>query len=72
VERLYRDNYFSIAMVQRDLGYQPLFTTEPAMAECMSYLHRPVPEDEARDAAACPRLVPNVPYRLNFRRFFER
>src|SRR3954452_23178457 len=37
VERLYLDNYFSIAKAQRDLGYQPLFTTEQAMAECMPY-----------------------------------
>jgi 3beta-hydroxy-delta5-steroid dehydrogenase/steroid delta-isomerase len=37
VERLYLDNYFSIAKAQRDLGYQPLFTTERAMAECLAY-----------------------------------
>jgi 3beta-hydroxy-delta5-steroid dehydrogenase/steroid delta-isomerase len=37
VERLYLDNYFSIAKAQRDLGYQPLFTTEQAMADCMPY-----------------------------------
>jgi len=37
VERLYLDNYFSIAKAQRDLGYQPLFTTERAMAECIPY-----------------------------------
>jgi 3beta-hydroxy-Delta5-steroid dehydrogenase / steroid Delta-isomerase len=37
VERLYLDNYFSIAKAQRDLGYQPLFTTERAMAECLPY-----------------------------------
>ncbi len=37
VERLYLDNYFSIAKAQRDLGYQPLFTTEQAMAECVPY-----------------------------------
>jgi 3beta-hydroxy-Delta5-steroid dehydrogenase / steroid Delta-isomerase len=37
VERLYLDNYFSIAKAQRDLGYQPLFTTEQAMAECLPY-----------------------------------
>jgi 3beta-hydroxy-delta5-steroid dehydrogenase/steroid delta-isomerase len=37
VERLYLDNYFSIAKAQRDLGYQPLFTTEQAMVECLSY-----------------------------------
>jgi 3beta-hydroxy-Delta5-steroid dehydrogenase / steroid Delta-isomerase len=37
VERLYLDNYFSVAKAQRDLGYRPLFTTEQAMAECLSY-----------------------------------
>jgi 3beta-hydroxy-delta5-steroid dehydrogenase/steroid delta-isomerase len=37
VERLYLDNYFSIAKAQRDLGYQPLFTAEQAMAECLPY-----------------------------------
>jgi len=37
VERLYLDNYFSIAKAKRDLGYQPLFTTEKAMAECLPY-----------------------------------
>ncbi len=29
VERLCLDNHFSIAKAERDLGYQPLFTTEP-------------------------------------------
>ncbi|MGB3333929.1 MAG: NAD-dependent epimerase/dehydratase family protein [Mycobacterium sp.] len=37
VERLYLNNYFSIAKAGRDLGYQPLFTTEQAMADCMPY-----------------------------------
>jgi 3beta-hydroxy-Delta5-steroid dehydrogenase / steroid Delta-isomerase len=37
VERLYLDNYFSIAKAQRDLGYRPLFTTEQAMQECLPY-----------------------------------
>ena len=37
VERIYLDNYFSIAKAERDLGYQPLFTTEQAMAECLPY-----------------------------------
>ncbi|TDH47981.1 3-beta-hydroxysteroid dehydrogenase [Mycobacterium talmoniae] len=37
VERLYLDNYFSIAKAQRDLGYAPLFTTKEAMAECLPY-----------------------------------
>jgi 3beta-hydroxy-delta5-steroid dehydrogenase/steroid delta-isomerase len=37
VERLYLDNYFSIAKASRDLGYQPLFSTERALAECLPY-----------------------------------
>src|SRR3954464_7685632 len=37
VERLYIDNYFSIAKAERDLGYRPLFTTEQAMQECLPY-----------------------------------
>jgi 3beta-hydroxy-delta5-steroid dehydrogenase/steroid delta-isomerase len=37
VERLYLDNYFSIAKAKRDLGYEPLFTTQQAMQQCLSY-----------------------------------
>jgi 3beta-hydroxy-Delta5-steroid dehydrogenase / steroid Delta-isomerase len=37
VERIYLNNYFSIAKAKRDLGYQPLFTTDQAMAECLPY-----------------------------------
>jgi 3beta-hydroxy-Delta5-steroid dehydrogenase / steroid Delta-isomerase len=37
VERITIDNYFSIAKARRDLGYEPLFTTEQAMAECLPY-----------------------------------
>jgi 3beta-hydroxy-Delta5-steroid dehydrogenase / steroid Delta-isomerase len=37
VERVYLDNYFSIAKARRDLGYEPLFTTEQAMAHCLPY-----------------------------------
>ncbi|CDP89740.1 MULTISPECIES: 3-beta-hydroxysteroid dehydrogenase [Mycolicibacterium] len=37
VERLYLNNYFALAKARRDLGYEPLFTTEQAMAECMPY-----------------------------------
>jgi 3beta-hydroxy-delta5-steroid dehydrogenase/steroid delta-isomerase len=37
VERLYLDNYFSIAKARRDLGYAPLFSTEQAMADCLPY-----------------------------------
>src|ERR1700758_801093 len=34
VERLYLDNYFSVAKARRDLGYEPLYTTDKAMREC--------------------------------------
>ncbi len=37
VERITRNNYFSIAKARHDLGYEPLFTTEQAMAECLPY-----------------------------------
>lgn len=37
VERLYMDNYFSIAKARRDLGYEPLFTTQQAIADCLPY-----------------------------------
>jgi len=37
VERLYLDNYLSIDKARRDLGYAPLFTTQHAMRECLSY-----------------------------------
>ncbi len=37
VERLYLDNYFSIAKAERDLGYRPPFTTEQAMQHCLPY-----------------------------------
>ncbi|GFG55445.1 steroid delta-isomerase [Mycolicibacterium agri] len=37
VERLYIDNYFSIAKAHRELGYRPLFTTAEAMRDCLPY-----------------------------------
>jgi 3beta-hydroxy-Delta5-steroid dehydrogenase / steroid Delta-isomerase len=37
IERLYLDNYFSIDKARRDLGYEPLFTTDKAMSECVPY-----------------------------------
>lgn len=37
VERISLDNYFSIDKARRDLGYEPLFTTEQALAECLPY-----------------------------------
>jgi len=37
VERIYLNNYFSIDKARRDLGYEPLFTTEQALEECLPY-----------------------------------
>ena len=37
VERLYLDNYFSVEKARRELGYQPLYTTEQAARECLPY-----------------------------------
>lgn len=37
IERISLNNYFSIAKAKRDLGYQPLYTTEQAMAQCLPY-----------------------------------
>lgn len=37
VERLYLNNYFSIAKATRDLGYRPLFTTSQALVDCLPY-----------------------------------
>ena len=52
VERLYLDNYFSVAKATRDLGYRPLFTTEQAMAECLSYYTELFGQMKGRRAAA--------------------
>ncbi|WP_204806591.1 NAD-dependent epimerase/dehydratase family protein [Mycobacterium riyadhense] len=54
VERIYLDNYFSIAKAERDLAYRPLFTTEQAMAECLPYYKELF---EQVKAAAKPHLV---------------
>ena len=37
VERLYLDNYFSIDKARRDLGYEPLYTTDEALQHCLPY-----------------------------------
>jgi 3beta-hydroxy-delta5-steroid dehydrogenase/steroid delta-isomerase len=37
IERVYLNNYFSIAKATRDLGYRPLYTTEQALADCLPY-----------------------------------
>ncbi len=58
VERLYLNNYFSIAKARRDLGYQPLFTTEQAMAQCLPYytelFHKMESQDSEQLAGATP------------------
>ena len=54
VERLYLDNYFSIAKAPRDLGYQPLFTTEQAMTECLPYYVDLFAQMKAQAPAAKP------------------
>ena len=54
VQRLYLDNYFSVAKAQRDLGYQPLFTTDKALRDCLPYY-----VDLFREVqAAAPRPAP--------------
>jgi 3beta-hydroxy-Delta5-steroid dehydrogenase / steroid Delta-isomerase len=37
VERLYLDNYFSVDKARRELGYDPLYTTDKAMHDCLPY-----------------------------------
>lgn len=37
IERISLDNYFSIDKARRDLGYEPLFTTERALQDCLPY-----------------------------------
>ncbi len=37
MERVSIDNYFSIEKARRDLGYEPLFTTEQALKKCLPY-----------------------------------
>ena len=60
VERLYLDNYFSIAKAERDLGYRPLFTTEEAMAHCLPYyvdLYRQM-ENASKESAVSVTAAP--------------
>ena len=37
VERLYLDNYFSVQKARRDLGYEPAYTTDKAIHDCLPY-----------------------------------
>jgi 3beta-hydroxy-delta5-steroid dehydrogenase/steroid delta-isomerase len=37
VQRLYLDNYFSVQKARRDLGYEPLYTTDKAIHDCLPY-----------------------------------
>ncbi len=57
VERLYLDNYFSIAKARRDLGYEPLYTTEKALDECLPYY---VELYRAMERAAKTKALPQV------------
>jgi 3beta-hydroxy-delta5-steroid dehydrogenase/steroid delta-isomerase len=56
VERVYLDNYFSIAKARRDLGYEPLFTTAHALLECLPYYTGLF--DEMKAAKAANKLAP--------------
>jgi 3beta-hydroxy-delta5-steroid dehydrogenase/steroid delta-isomerase len=56
VERVYLDNYFSIGKAKRDLGYQPVFTTEQAMRDCLPY-YTSLFDQMKRAAAAQPALA---------------
>jgi 3beta-hydroxy-Delta5-steroid dehydrogenase / steroid Delta-isomerase len=62
VERLYLDNYFSIAKASRDLGYRPLLSTEQAMAECLPYYIEMFQQmkNQALAAKAAPTAKPTV------------
>lgn len=58
VERVYIDNYFSIDKARRDLGYEPLFTTEQALRDCLPYyvdLYDQMTGAAAPTPAAAPR-----------------
>ena len=58
VERVYIDNYFSIEKARRDLGYEPLFTTEQALRDCLPYyvdLYDQMKVAAAPTPAAAPR-----------------
>jgi 3beta-hydroxy-Delta5-steroid dehydrogenase / steroid Delta-isomerase len=58
VERVYLDNYFSIAKARRDLGYAPLFTTEHALLDCLPYYVEMFDEMKAAKAGRRPAPVP--------------
>lgn len=61
VERIYLDNYFSIAKAERDLGYRPLFTTEQAMADCLPYYVELFGKMKAQHATPAVHAVTAVP-----------
>jgi 3beta-hydroxy-Delta5-steroid dehydrogenase / steroid Delta-isomerase len=58
VERVYLDNYFSIAKARRDLGYAPLFTTEHALLDCLPYYVEMFGEMKAAKTGRTPAPVP--------------
>ncbi len=61
VERLYLDNYFSIAKAARDLGYRPLYTTDRAMADCLPYYVELFDQVKAASHAHLAALVTAAP-----------
>jgi 3beta-hydroxy-delta5-steroid dehydrogenase/steroid delta-isomerase len=58
VERLYLDNYFSIAKAKRDLGYRPLYTTDEAMRDCLPYYLGLFEQMKAQAQEAPVKVVP--------------
>jgi 3beta-hydroxy-delta5-steroid dehydrogenase/steroid delta-isomerase len=61
VERLYLDNYFSIAKAKRDLGYRPLYTTDEAMRDCLPYYLGLFEQMKAEAREAPVKVVPAGP-----------
>ena len=58
VERVYLDNYFSIEKARRDLGYEPLFTTEQALRDCLPYYTGLYAEMKGTAAVGAPATAP--------------
>lgn len=59
VERLSTDNFFSIEKARRDLGYQPVFTTEQAMRDCLPYYTEMYAQMKVTAAQATAGSVPS-------------
>jgi 3beta-hydroxy-delta5-steroid dehydrogenase/steroid delta-isomerase len=54
------DNYFSIDKARRDLGYEPLFTTDTAMSECLPYYVDLFQQMKSQDLGAKTAARPTV------------